>query len=272
MNLLRVFLKMSALLLVTAGSALAAAAARALSRGRLRPSAWAGSRACAVWSKLACAILGIRRSVRGRPEGVPFLVAANHLTYLDIWVLGSLYPSIFVAKREISGWPIFGWVARNAGTLFVDRDAARDVVRVARLMSDHLAAGISLSVFPEGGTSHGETVRPFMSSILEPAARFGVPCYAASISYETPGVADPPTRTICWSGGKPPFFHHLLGVMKLPRVEATVIFSEAPVRSSDRKELARRLWEEAQQTFVPIRREPRPRAPESVTELRLRVR
>lgn len=253
---IRIAWKLGTLLLVTAASALTAAAARALSFGRLRWAARGGSRACGAWSSLACRILGIRRTVHGRPAGHPFVVAANHLTYLDIWVLGSLYPSIFVAKREISRWPVFGWVARNAGTLFVDRDAARDVLRVADLMREHLAAGISLTIFPEGGTSHGESVRPFMSSILEPAARAGVPCYAASISYETPGVDAPPTRTICWSGGKPPFFYHLLGVMKLGRIDATIVFSEQPIVASDRKELARRLWEDTRRTFVPIRQEP----------------
>ncbi len=207
---------------------------------------------------MACRILGVRRNVRGRPEGASFLVAANHLTYLDIWVLGSLYPSVFVAKREIARWPVFGWVARAAGTLFVDRDAARDVVRVGKLMGDRLAAGVPLTVFPEGGTSRGDLVRPFVSSILEPAARIGAPCYSASIGYETPGVVDPPSRTICWSGGRPPFLRHLIGVMKLRRIEATVIFSAVPVRSSDRKELARRLWEETQRTFVPIRQGPFP--------------
>ncbi len=256
MGWLRIAFKMAALLAVTGAAAFTSSSARILSFGRLRPSAWVGSRACAVWSKLACRILRVRRTVRGGPDGVPFVVAANHLTYLDIWVLGSIYPSIFVAKREISRWPVFGWVARNAGTLFVDRETARDVIRVGKEMADHLEASISLTVFPEGGTSLGDEIRPFMSSILEPAAHAGVPCFAASIHYETPGVHDPPSETICWSGGKPPFLNHLIGVMRLSRVEATVTFSNAPVRSSDRKELARRLWEDAQRDFVPIRRRP----------------
>ena len=252
---------MSALLAVTATSALVAASARALTLGRTERAAWWGSRACATWARLACAILRVQRIVRGGPQGEPFLVAANHLTYLDIWVLGSLYPSVFVAKREISGWPVFGWVARNSGTLFVDRESSRNLVEVGEVMARHLAAGVSLTVFPEGGTSRGDQIRPFTSSILEPAARVGVPCYAASITYETPGVVDPPSKTICWSGGKPPFLHHLVEVMKLRRIEAHVAFSPVPVRSADRKELARRLWEDASRTFVPIRQEALP-APE----------
>ena len=254
MTWLRVVTKLPALFVVTLSAAFLAATGRLLCFGRTRPSAWVGSQAGRAWSRLACAILRIRLRVDGRPTGRPFLVAANHLSYVDIWVFGALYPSIFVAKREIAGWPGFGWVARAAGTLFVDRETPRDVVRVGRRMSEHLALGISLTVFPEGGTSDGEQVRPFLSAILEPAARDGASCWAASISYETPGAPPPPTLTICWGRGRP-FLRHLLGIMRLRRVEASVSFSKVPVRSTDRKELARRLWEHARESFVPVRRQ-----------------
>jgi 1-acyl-sn-glycerol-3-phosphate acyltransferase len=249
----RVALKLSALFFVTALAAISAWLATWLTFGRLRPTAIAASRLCSWWSSAACRILGIRRLVRGAPRGNPFLVAANHLTYLDIWVLGSLYPSIFVAKREISTWPVFGWVARTAGTLFVDRGTARDVVRAGRVMEQHLRERVSLTVFPEGGTSHGEAVRPFLSPLLEPAARLGTPCFAASISYATPGAPDAPAQTICWSGGKPPFFRHLLGVLALRRIEAHVVFSAEPISESDRKELARRLEQQVRESFTPVR-------------------
>jgi 1-acyl-sn-glycerol-3-phosphate acyltransferase len=122
-------------------------------------------------------------------------------------------------------------------------------------MEDLLRAGIPLTVFPEGGTSRGETVRPFLSSILEPAARLNVPCYAASLSYDTPGNASPPSHTVCWSGGNPPFFRHLLGVLELRRIEVRVTFSDEPIQSQDRKELARRLEDEVRRTFAPVRQE-----------------
>jgi len=248
-------LKLTALLLVTVAASISAWITTAASFGRLGPAARAGSILCSWWSRWACRILGLRRIVHGMPAGAPFLVASNHLTYIDIWVLGSLYPSIFVAKREISRWPVFGWVARTAGTLFVDREVARDVVRAGRRMEDHLRAGIPLTVFPEGGTSHGEDVRPFLSSILEPAARLNVPCYAASLSYDTPGDAPPPSRSICWSGGNPPFFKHLLGVLALRRIEVRVTFSDEPIQSTDRKELARKLEDEVRRTFAPVRQD-----------------
>jgi 1-acyl-sn-glycerol-3-phosphate acyltransferase len=146
-----------------------------------------------------CAILSVRRDVLGNvPSGGAFLVAANHLSYLDILVLGSLYPSLFLAKREIASWPLFGWVAKGAGTLFIDREQAKDVVRAGREMSERLELGLPLTIFPEGRSSRGVEILPFQPSLLEPAARAGVPCFAASISYETPGAKLPPSRTICW--------------------------------------------------------------------------
>ena len=193
----------------------------------------------------------------GRPEGKPFVVASNHVSYLDILVLGSLYPSQFVAKDEIRGWVLFGWISRAAGTLFVDRDNPRDAVRVIRHIRALLAHGTPVTLFPEGGTSRGKDVRPFLPSLLEPAARQHVPCFGASVSYDTPASEVAPARTICWSDGSN-FVKHFLRVMSLRRIEARVTFSEEPVQSSDRKELAHRLWQHSNGTFVPIRQDPLP--------------
>jgi len=202
-----------------------------------------------------CAILSIRREVDGAvPATGVFLVASNHVSYLDILVLGSLYPSLFLAKREIASWPLFGWIARGAGTLFVDREQARDVVRAGREMSDRLELGLPLTIFPEGRSSRGAEILPFQPSLLEPAARAGVPCWAASISYETPGSAAAPSRTICWYDSES-LLTHFPRLVGLPRVTARVRFAEAPVTSDDRKALAIALWEKANATFTPVRQE-----------------
>jgi 1-acyl-sn-glycerol-3-phosphate acyltransferase len=202
-----------------------------------------------------CAVLSVRRDVVGTvPSGAPFLVASNHLSYLDILVLGSLYPSLFLAKREIATWPLFGWIARGAGTLFIDRDQAKDVVRAGREMSRQLELGLPLTIFPEGRSSRGVEILPFQPSLLEPAARAGVPCFAASISYETPGAALPPSRTICWHDSES-LLTHFPRLIGLKSVVARVCFAEVPVRSSDRKSLASALWAQANATFSPVRQE-----------------
>jgi 1-acyl-sn-glycerol-3-phosphate acyltransferase len=205
------------------------------------------------WGRALCSILGVERTVEGSiPDGKAFLVASNHVSYLDILVLGSIYPSLFVAKREIATWPLFGWVARGAGTIFVDRERPKDVIRAGREMARTLNAGVPLTIFPEGRSSAGATILPFMPSLLEPAAQAGVPCHAATINYETPGSAAAPSNTVCWHDGTA-FPGHFLRLAALPRIRARIRFADEAIRSGDRKELARTLWESANSTFAPIR-------------------
>jgi 1-acyl-sn-glycerol-3-phosphate acyltransferase len=213
----------------------------------------AGALSCRAWGRAMCAILAVERDVLGSvPEGGVFLVAANHLSYVDILVLGSLYPSVFLAKREIATWPVFGWIARGAGTLFVDRDQPKDVVRAGREMSDRLALGVPMTIFPEGRSSPGIEILPFQPALLEPAARAGIPCFAVSISYETPGSAASPSHTVCWYDSEN-FVTHFKRLVSLRRVVARVRFTGPALVSSDRKTLARELWERASASFEPIR-------------------
>jgi len=252
---LRIAYKLPAALLATAVFAVVPAIASLVAPGRRAAVGRIGAASCRLWGRTMCAILSIRCDVDGPVpgEGI-FLVASNHVSYLDILVLGSLYPSLFLAKREIASWPVFGWIARGAGTLFIDRDQAKDVVRAGREMSDRLKLGLPLTIFPEGRSSRGAVILPFQPSLLEPAARAGVPCWAACISYETPGSALPPARTICWHDSES-LFTHFPRLVGLKRVVARVRFAESPVRSHDRKVLANALWEKANASFTPVRQD-----------------
>lgn len=248
----RVLPRAVAAILVTGIAALIPFVARALTFGSTRASAFVGSRACRAWGWLTCRILGVRVTADGpRPRGL-FLVACNHLSYLDILVLSSLYPSTFVAKREIASWPVFGWIARGAGTIFVDRERPRDVVRVGREMTSRLRAGVALTLFPEGRSTPGSEVLPFQPSLLEPAAAVGVPCFAVALTYETPGVSIPPSVTVCWYD-RMDFVSHIVRLMRIPRIEARVRFAGPPVVSTDRKTLATRLETSVRTVFEPVR-------------------
>lgn len=253
MRWLRVVYKVPAVVAMTAVFAAIPAAARLVTPRRGPGFARVGASACRGWGRTMCAILSIERDVLGPvPAQRPFLVAANHLSYIDILVLASLYPSIFVAKREIATWPVFGWIARGAGTLFIDREQPKDVVRAGRAMAEHLANGIPLTIFPEGRSSPGVEILPFQPALLEPAAKAGVPCWAVSISYETPGSEPSPSRTVCWYDSEH-FVTHFKRLAGLRRVVARVRFSDAPVVSEDRKTLARELWDRTRVSFKPIR-------------------
>jgi 1-acyl-sn-glycerol-3-phosphate acyltransferase len=252
---LRLAYKLPAAVLTTAFFAVIPAVFRLVAPGRRRAVGRVGAVSCRFWGKSMCAILAIRREVAGPvPRDGAFLVASNHVSYIDILVLASLYPSLFLAKREIASWPVFGWIARGAGTVFIDREQAKDVVRAGREISARLELGVPVTIFPEGTSSNGVEILPFQPSLLEPAARAAVPCWAASISYETEGSALPPSRTVCWhdSESLATHFPRLLG---LKRVVARVRFAEPAIVSDDRKALASALWKKSNASFIPIRQE-----------------
>jgi 1-acyl-sn-glycerol-3-phosphate acyltransferase len=119
-------------------------------------------------------------------------------------------------------------------------------------MSVRLSLGVPLTIFPEGRSSPGVEILPFQPALLEPAARAGVPCFAVSISYETPGCAASPSRTVCWYDSES-FVTHFRRLVGLQRVVARVRFNGPPLVSDDRKALARDLWERASASFEPIR-------------------
>ncbi len=116
-----------------------------------------------LFHRMACLIFGLRVDVSGTPAPGRTVFAANHLSHLDVMVLGSLLQASFVAKDEIDGWPVLGWLTRLQQSVFVSRDprAARDVTASLRAA---LEAGRSLVLFPEGTSSDGSDVLPFKSS------------------------------------------------------------------------------------------------------------
>jgi 1-acyl-sn-glycerol-3-phosphate acyltransferase len=109
------------------------------------------------------------------------LLVANHLSYLDIVLLSSLTPCVFVAKNEVKDWPVFGWFARLAGTVFVDRNDRRDAARANELIRSALREGALVVLFPEGTSSNGSTVLPFKSSLLQAAIGERVPFTGAAL-------------------------------------------------------------------------------------------
>lgn len=199
----------------------------------------------AHWLKIICGrvlrVLGVRVIASGSAEaGV--LIVPNHLGYLDILVMASLTPLVFVAKKEVRSWPVFGWFAARAGTQFIDRGRRGDVVRVGEELTPLIESGLSVVVFLEGTSSDGRGVLPFKASLLEPAVRQGWRVMPAGISYGVPSGRSAELE-IAWWGDMtlPP---HLVNLFTLQWVEARVRWGTAQAASGDRKELATTLREE----------------------------
>jgi len=121
------------------------------------------------YHRSCCRILGLRVRRIGRPtQARPVLFAVNHISYLDITVLGSLLPVSFIAKREVASWPLFGWLARLQRSVFIDRQV-RSTREQRDSIAGRLAANEALILFAEGTSSDGNRILPFKSALFSVA-------------------------------------------------------------------------------------------------------
>jgi 1-acyl-sn-glycerol-3-phosphate acyltransferase len=189
----------------------------------------------ADWMHYWCATclrrLGIRYSVSGVPP-VAGLVVSNHLSYLDIMVFGAVMRCVFVSRVEVKSWPVFGWLTTMAGTVYVDRKRRSDTRNANEGISRALQQGLPVVVFPEGASSAGAEVLPFYPSLFEPAVESNSGVTAAYLSYE---VEDGNVAQDVAYWGTMTFFPHLLRLLSLREIRATIRFADAPRVFEDRK-------------------------------------
>ena len=117
------------------------------------------------------------------PE-TPFLLASNHISWIDIHAINAFRPIRFVAKSDVESWPIFGWMAKQLGTVFIKRDSARHGRHVANEVGNVLKTQ-SVCIFPEGTSTIGEGVLPFKPNLFESAVIARVPVYSLAITYRS---------------------------------------------------------------------------------------
>jgi lyso-ornithine lipid O-acyltransferase len=122
-----------------------------------------------LYHRVCCRLFGFRLEFRGRiSDRHPTLFVANHVSYTDIPVLGAVLQASFIAKSEVAGWPLFGWLAKLQRTIFVDR-RVRSTATQKGDIARRLAAGDSLILFPEGTSGDGNRVLPFKSALFSAA-------------------------------------------------------------------------------------------------------
>jgi 1-acyl-sn-glycerol-3-phosphate acyltransferase len=138
------------------------------------------------WSKRLLKIFHIQLRVIGAEKllSSPHLLASNHISWLDIHVINAFRPVRFVAKSEVRGWPIFGWMAQQLGTVFIRRDSARHARQVVDQMAQVLKVE-SVCIFPEGTSTTGESVLPFKPNLFESAILAHVPVLPLAIAYRS---------------------------------------------------------------------------------------
>jgi len=208
-----------------------------------------------AWGRCCLWATNVRVEVVGtRPDaaGASGLVVSNHVSYVDILLFASVLGASFVSMAELKRWPVLGPLSRVAGTVFIDRGRKRELVAVNERVERVLADGRLLVTFPEGENSAGDHVQPFHPSLLEPAARSALQVHYAAVTYRTHPQDPPAAERVAWFGGKP-FLPHVLRLMRGRPVRATVRFGPVPLRSRDRKVLARELHEAVRGLFTPLR-------------------
>jgi 1-acyl-sn-glycerol-3-phosphate acyltransferase len=138
------------------------------------------------WSAELVSICGLRvRVIRrdGNSSGLHGLVVANHVSWLDIFVINAVQPCRFVSKVEVRSWPLIGWLSQKAGTVFIERGRLRDVRRIFEGLVLGLKAGESIAFFPEGTTAAQGKLLPFYPNLFEAAIDAHVPVQPCAVRY-----------------------------------------------------------------------------------------
>ena len=139
------------------------------------------------WAAKLLRIVGVAVQVEGDPPAAGetgAMVAANHVSWLDIFAVQAIHPTRFVAKSEVRDWPLAGWIAERAGTLFIRRGLRRDTARINDLVHAALEQGDCVGIFPEGTTTEGDDLLKFHSSLFEPAVANAAHVHPCAIRYE----------------------------------------------------------------------------------------
>lgn len=225
MNWLRLCVRVTAFVAFLAATTLLAAGLRItemVTRKTIDRTPWA--RFCFRW---ACRCLGLNIHQHGSPSNDTVLFVSNHISWSDIPILGSLAPIRFLSKAEVGQWPLIGWLARQAGTLFIYRGGGQ-ARRVRGQIIENLQAGENVLVYPEGTTSAGLTVLPFHGLLLRAAPESKTPIQPVTITYRRDGRPDHLAPFI----GEDEFHSHLLRMLRQPSARVDVVFHE-PVQSPE---------------------------------------
>ncbi len=170
------------------------------------------------------------------------LIACNHLGYVDILVIGSVCPAVFVAKSDVKSWPIFGWLASRAGTIFVSRDDRSEVALQLKEMEIPLRKRHPVVLFPEGTSSDGSSVLPFRSSLFESVIATGSPITPAAIGYDLGGEGSVGNEIAYW--GDLVLLPHLINLLSKKSITAHLRFGATRKPVPYRKQEARVLHSE----------------------------
>jgi 1-acyl-sn-glycerol-3-phosphate acyltransferase len=183
-----------------------------------------------------CRLFNLRCEIKGEISTArPTLFLSNHISYLDVFVLGRYVPGFFIAKSEVAGWPILGWLAKAQNTLFFER-SSKKVRHQMNIMSEHFNKKGNLILFPEGTSTNGEYVVPFKSSLLQSVESSSEEVYIQPISlaytdYKNTAMTRDIRDQYAWYATMP-FASHFFNVLGMGRATVVITFHK-PVMLSE---------------------------------------
>jgi 1-acyl-sn-glycerol-3-phosphate acyltransferase len=227
-----------------------------------------------LYHRAICRILGVRIVAIGRkmPEH-PLLIVSNHMSWLDISVITAVAPVVFVAKREVATWPVFGLLAKLQRSVFVDRTRLHKTKDVTSEIAQRLAEGDPVLLFGEGTSSDGNRVLAFRTALIGAArdalaeAEHVKRVWIQPLSLAYTGLLGVPLgrqnrNMVAWYGGAS-LLPHLRRLVAQGAIDVVVSWGEpiAYDELSDRKAVARRLEAEVRSlTVAALRGRPLTRA------------
>ncbi len=195
------------------------------------------------WATLWAAVLrwnfGIRvHNYGGNINPDAQLLVSNHLGYLDIISFLKLCPMNFVSKSDVEEWPLVGWLADCAGTLFLNREKKSDIPKVLNSFNQVLESRSRVIFFPEGTSSGGSSVLPFHSSLFHLAAKNEWVIQTLAIKFTIPKKCEgSASERVCYWGDME-FVDHFKQMILLPRIDCHIYINESVYSGKNRKVLA----------------------------------
>jgi 1-acyl-sn-glycerol-3-phosphate acyltransferase len=207
------------------------------------------SRISSFYLRAALRVLGVRvrlRDIKNLVKGKEnYFIVSNHLSYIDIFVIFSVVPAVFVANSELEKAFLLGAIIRYSGGVFVERRNRARLMKDMKNIGDILHMGFNVVLFPEGTTSDGREVKPFKTSFLGAAARGCAPVLPVCIKYKRVDGEDmgPGNGPLVYYHGDVTFFEHFFRFLNLRRVDVELRELEVIGPGHTRKEFAQTAYE-----------------------------
>jgi 1-acyl-sn-glycerol-3-phosphate acyltransferase len=205
-----------------------------------------------LFHRVLCALIGVRiHEVGKQTTDTPVLILSNHVSWLDIIIIGARAPVVFVAKSEVAKWPVFGWLAKLQRTIFVERERRQKTGATAQEIGDRMLSGDAVVLFAEGTSSDGMRVLPFRSALVgsvhhalgDSTHHKEITVQPMSIAYVGFGglpVGRAFRENVAWYGDID-LIPHFIGILSSGAIDVVVSWGEAVAydMSADRKTITR---------------------------------